>query len=278
MSLRGWLVDRLILKQPRIRRWLTRLAEGDRDRDVLLMHTAIHVNTVKEHGYVRAARLMERSSFLNDEAPVLLALSSLLPSADGLVDVGANVGIHSKILHRFSVLYPQLRFFAFEADPDTARRLAETLRDTDVRLFPCAASSQNGTLEFARGAVSHVSTRRDLTSSYQLNETFKVECRRLDDCEIEGSRLILKIDVEGQEWDVVQGAEAWFRAGRVLAVFLDGASESARIAAYLRGQGFSLFDGRTLVACAGDRLPYAILAIDLAKLNRPPFSAPPTVA
>lgn len=268
MSLRGWLIDRLLLKRPRIRRWLTRLVEGDRDLDVQLMHTAIRVNTVREHGYVRAGRMMERSSFLNDEAPVLLALASILPWADGFVDVGANVGIHSKILHRLSVLYPQLRFFAFEADPDTARRLAETLRGTGARLFPCAASDHNGTLEFARGAVSHVSTRRDLTSSYQLDETFKVEGRRLDDCGIEGRRLVLKIDVEGQEWEVVQGAAGLFAAGRVVAVFLDGASESARIAAYLRAKGFSLFEARTLIACTGDVVPYAILAIDLAQLPR----------
>ncbi len=274
MSLRGWLIDRLLLKQPRIRRLLTRLFEGDHDRDVALMHTAIHINTIREHGYVRAARLMERSSFLNDEAPVLIALASLLPAADGFVDVGANVGIHSKILHRVRALYPHLHFHAFEADPDTARRLEKTLRDTNVRLFPFAAGNRNGTLEFARGAVSHVSTRRDLTSSYQLNETFQVECRRLDACPLEGRRLILKIDVEGQEWDVVEGAQGLFDAGRVLAVFLDGASQAERIATYLRTRGFSLFEARTLTPCNGDAIPYALLAIDLAKLAALPASAP----
>jgi hypothetical protein len=48
MSLRGWLVDRLLLKRPRVRRWVTRLLEGNRDADALLLHTPVRVNTIRE--------------------------------------------------------------------------------------------------------------------------------------------------------------------------------------------------------------------------------------
>ncbi len=259
MSLRGWLVDRLLLKQPRVRRWLTRLLEGDRDTDVLLLHTPVRVNTVREHGYLRASRMIARSSFLNDEVAALLALAGLLPEADAFVDVGANVGIYAKILHRFSVLRPELRFYAFEADPDTARRLAATLAGTKVEVFAHAVGDRETELEFARGAVSHVSTRRDLVTRYQLDDTFKVRCRPLDAVGLVGRNLVLKIDVEGQELAVLHGAAGLFAAGRVRAVFLDGAADSEQVAAFLRGHGFAFYDARTLLPAAG--IPYALLAL-----------------
>lgn len=266
MSLRGWLVDRLLLKQPRVRRWLTRLLEGDRDTDVSLLHTPVHVNTIREHGYLRASRMIARSSFLNDEVSALLAIAGLLPEADAFVDVGANVGIYSKILHRFAAIHPDLRFYAFEADPDTARRLAVTLAGTKVELFAHAVGDRETELEFARGAVSHVSTRRDLATRYQLDETFKVRCRPLDAVGLVGRNLVLKIDVEGQELAVLQGAAGLFAAGRVRAVFLDGAADGAEVAAFLRRHGFDFYDARTLRPAAD--LPYALLAL------RRPFPAP----
>jgi len=260
MSFQGWLIDRLLLKRPRFRRWLTGLLEGDRDLQVQLMHTGICVNTIREHGYVRASRMMPRSSFLNDESAVLLALAALLGSADAFVDAGANVGVYTKILHRFSSMYPQLRYYAFEADPETASRLRRTLADTSATVFPVALAEREGSLEFVRGAVSHVSTRRDLATSYQTGETFTVACRRLDASDLVGKGIVLKIDVEGQEWNVLRGASGLFDANRILAVFLDGMAEPEPEAEYLRQQDFVLFDARTLKP-AETSLPYALLAV-----------------
>ena len=246
MSLQGWLIDRLILRQPRLRRWLTRLKEGDRVIDVELFHTAIHINTVREHGYLRASRISVTSSFHNDEAPVLMALAAILPFADAFIDAGANVGVYSKILHRFGALYPNLEFHAIEADPDTAVRLRETLKDTSVRIHNVALAECSGRLRFVRGAVSHVSTRESLAAACHVDDYFEVAAVRLDSLPISGQRLVIKVDVEGQEWTVLRGAENFFSAGRVLAVYVDGHKEGATIAAYLRERGFELFDGRTL--------------------------------
>lgn len=259
MSWRRYLIDRLILKRPRIRRFITRILYGDRERDVLLLHSPVRIHTIRENGYLRAARLAETSSFYNDEAPVLLALAALLPLADAFVDVGANVGIYSKLLHRFTTLYPKLEFHAFEADPETAARLAASLAGTSAQVHVVALADAPGRLRFVRGAVSHVSTRADLATRYQLAETFEVETRRLDSVSIAGRRLLLKIDVEGQELSVLHGAEAFFAANRVLAVFLDGYGQPAEIAAFLRARGFDFYDARTLQPA--DDLPYALLAI-----------------
>ena len=259
MSWRGYLIDRLILKQPRLRRWLTRLIYGNREIDIPLLHCPVRVHTIRENGYVRASRLGETSSFYHDEAPVLLALAGLLPWADTFVDCGANVGIYSKLLERFRTLYPQLEFHAFEADPDTARRLAATLAGTGAHVHGVALSDAPGRLRFVRGAVSHVSTRADLASRYQLTETFDVEAQRLDAVGLTGRRLIMKVDVEGQELAVLRGAEQLFAAERVLAVFLDGCGEAPAVAAFLRARGFEFFDARTLRRA--DDLPYALLGL-----------------
>ena len=259
MSLRGYLVDRLLLKRPRFRRWLTRLIHGDHDRDVFLLHDRVRVNTIRENGYLRAARLGVTSSFYNDEAPVLMALAGLLPWADTVIDVGANVGIYSKLLHRFTSLYPSIEFHAFEADPETAQRLAATLADTRAHVYQVAVSDANTRLRFTRGAVSHVSTRSDLATSYQFGEYFEVEARRLDSFELRGRSLILKIDVEGQELPVLIGSEGLFSQERVLAVFLDGYGDKDRVAEFLISRGFDFYDGRTLQRV--ESLPYALLAV-----------------
>ena len=43
-------IDRYFLKQPRLRRFVTRLLEGERERDVPLLGTPLRVHPIKEHG------------------------------------------------------------------------------------------------------------------------------------------------------------------------------------------------------------------------------------
>jgi FkbM family methyltransferase len=266
MSLKGWLIDRLIIRQPRLRRFVTRLKDGDRDRDVQLFHTPIRINTIREHGYLRASRLSETSSFHNDEAPVLMSLSAILPFADAFIDAGANVGVISKILHRLVALRPELEFHAIEADPLTAARLRATLNGTTVRIHNLALAEVSGRLRFVRGAVSHVSTRDTLAASCHVADNFEIDAVRLDSLPVSGRRIVIKIDVEGQEQSVLCGAEKLFADDRVLAVYLDGHKNSAAIAAFLRGHGFALFDGRTLDPTPGEPA-YSLLAVNLP-LNR----------
>jgi len=246
MSFKGWIIDRVILRNPRLRRWLTVLKDGDHDRDVLLFHTPVRINTLRENGYLRASRLSNTSSFHNDEAPVLMSLASILPFADAFVDAGANVGVISKILHRLVSLHPQLEFHAVEADPLTAARLRLTLADTSATVHNLALAQSAGRLRFVRGAVSHVSTREELAASCHTKDGFEIDSARLDSLPIKGSRIVIKIDVEGQELAVLQSAEKLLIDGRVLAVYLDGHSDSTDIATLLRSHDFTLFDGRTL--------------------------------
>ena len=240
------LIDRWFIKQPKFRRALTRLIVADRDLEVALFGTSIQINSRKEHGYLRAFRKARSTSLLNDEAGVIVSLASILEEGDTFVDVGANVGIFVATLARARYVWPTTRFYAFEANPDTYERLCKTVAGLNVDTFELALSDHDGELTFVEGAVSHVFTSVAHATTYNIpSATRKVRCARLDTIPIHGNSIILKIDVEGQEEEVLRGAETFFAKGRVKAVYLDGYN-SQEVPRMLRDWGFTFYDGRSL--------------------------------
>lgn len=241
-----YFIDRYFIKQPKLRRFVTRLLEGDRESDVELLGTTVRVNSIKEHGYLRASRIANSSALLREELPVIINLASLFCDGDTFVDCGANVGIYSLTLARMHRILPNTRFYAFEANPDTFARLSEQAQLLSVNAYNVALSDHNGSLEFVSGAVSHVFTTVENASTYSISEArVSVPCRRLDEMAIEGNSLVLKIDVEGQEKNVLDGALALFQAHRIKAVYLDGYKDKG-VEAFLRQHGFSLLNGKSL--------------------------------
>ena len=257
------LLDRYFIKQPRLRRFITRLLEGDKETEVSLLGTSLCISSLREHGYLRASRLVKSSSLLRDELAVLLSLSAILPISDAFVDVGANVGIYSKVLYRLSHLFPQISFYAFEADPDTFKRLITTVRNTAIQAQLCAISDKEEELVFIRGAVSHVTTAKAHASRYSLSDEFVVQARRLDSLGLLGSRMMIKVDVEGHELHVLQGAEKLFSQNRVLAVYLDGCSDSRGVERFLLSYDFVLLDARTMLSAPSQT--YSLLGLNRKK-------------
>lgn len=241
------LLHHLFLKRPRFRRFVTRLLEGDRELDVSLFGAQVRVHSVKEHGYLRSSRIIANSALLRDETPVILNLAALLADGDTFVDIGANVGIFSLTLARMRSLFPGLRVHAFEANPDTFRRFSVHAGPAGVDARNLAISDHEGTLEFIPGAQSNIFTTVDNASMYSLREekTVSVPCKRLDQLDLVGDALILKIDVEGQELEVLKGADGLFAARRVKAVYLDGYKDKG-VEEFLRARGFKFLEGKTL--------------------------------
>jgi len=245
------LIDRWFLKQPLVRRYLTRAIAGNRQRRVVLLAKEILVHTAREHGYFRASKLSLSCSLFRDEFPVLLHLAGLLQNGDTFLDVGANVGIFCVNIASFRTIYPNLQVYAFEPNPDTARRLLANAEPLGVKVFSFALSDHNGFLEFIDGAVSNVFTITENASSYSIGrERSLCECRRLDDLSVAGNSIVMKIDVEGQVLEVLLGAKDYFDGGRIRALCLDDYKDP-KVRDFLDRYGFHYFNGRTLEPATG---------------------------
>jgi FkbM family methyltransferase len=116
-----------------------------------------------------------------------------------IVDLGANIGLFGT--HAID-RYPVARMIAFEPDPDNARLLACCVQANGAertweRIEACAWT-HDGTLEFVtgQGAISHVAAAGEpvATTSLPALDVFP-HLRDVD---------LLKIDVEGGEWAIME--------------------------------------------------------------------------
>jgi FkbM family methyltransferase len=143
------------------------------------------------------------------EGHVRAELVSRVSAGDTCIDVGANIGVHAVALAR--AVGPTGRVVAIEADPAVADRLdANVLLNglENVRVVRAAAHATSGltlglnttppsSRSHAQGSLLRLG---HLTGSVVAVPTLKV-----DDLGLRDVRLV-KVDVEGAEWDVLQGA------------------------------------------------------------------------
>jgi FkbM family methyltransferase len=239
-------IDKYFLKKPLLRKIITRLVEGNKNFRASFFNLDIYLNSVKEHGYLRSSRLINSSAFLRDEVPVLLNLANLVEDRDTFVDVGANIGMYSVFFSHFKKLKKNIQIFAYEANPNTFKRLNINAIKYNFNCINIAISDTNKTLEFVEGAVSHVFTTVENKSTYNFNQkTVKVKSSTLCHENIPGNHIILKIDVEGQELNVLNGARKLFIQNRIKAVFIDGFT-NPEIPQFLLNFNFSLMNAQSL--------------------------------
>lgn len=240
-------IQRQVNERPRLREALTRLLRGARDRDVTLFKRKLRINTLREAGYDRAARLAGANSFLRDETLVVQRISMMLGPRTTFVDIGANVGIFSAVIADAGQLFEDFGVVAFEANPDTFARLSVNAERFGFAAHNVALAAEAGEIEFVEGAVSGVSTAKTHAGAAHIaGRGFRVDSRRLDSFALSG-RLVIKIDVEGMELAVLQGARELFEAGRVAAVYLDDFADRPAVIDLLEGYGFDLFAPRRLM-------------------------------
>lgn len=177
-----------------------------------------------EPALVRAKRALDsrevKRNRRDDENLRLLMAATLDPGASG-IDVGANVG---DVLAALVEVAPAGRHVAFEPVPALAAALRRRFPRVDVR--DVALSDREGDVEFAvvRDQPSRSGLRAPAGSSGGV-DLVSVRMRRLDDALPDGLEpRFLKIDVEGAERQVLEGAAETIRAHRpVIALEFDPA-------------------------------------------------------
>ncbi|HEY6207238.1 MAG TPA: FkbM family methyltransferase [Chthoniobacterales bacterium] len=250
----------LAFKYPRFRAALTRLLIPSRNIDIQLFGAHLHINTRDEIGLWRAAQMADDNVIFRDEVATLLNLSLLLQPGDTFVDVGANVGLYTSVLSRFRIVFPEMKFIAIEPNPETAGRLRKSIGHAMV--LEMGISDRSASLPFSPGVTSGVFK---VVNPDAAANAVNIRCERLDALPLNGSDLVVKIDVEEHEWPVLQGAAGLFDNKRIQVIYLDGYSDN-RVPGFLRDRGFTLFDGRTLTRCDAD-MPQSLLGVHETRLS-----------
>lgn len=209
------------------------------------------LRTVRRWYYPRLVR-----KFPEERWPWSEAVHRLVRPGDQVVDAGANVGYVSSILSR--MVGPDGRVLAFEAFPSTAELLHHNIRCSgleNVKVFPFGLSARSGTASmfvprYAWGGENFYESSivDDAgTPGRPDGEAVQVPLEPLDSVlQKENVRpSFIKIDVEGHELDVLQGALGTLAACRpALLVEVNGDPDAEggkpeQVFALLRDQGYS---------------------------------------
>jgi FkbM family methyltransferase len=158
----------------------------------------------------------------NDDNNLKLLLSFGLRRDSNCLDVGANQGL---FLREFRRVAPEGRHVAYEPVPHLAAKLAEDYPEMDIRQR--ALSNWNGRSTFVHVVDPDMEGFSGLTESWVQREvrteSITVTTERLDDTLPEGWLPdFVKIDVEGAEQLVLEGAMRTFQVAKPTIAFEHG--------------------------------------------------------
>jgi FkbM family methyltransferase len=186
-----------------------------------------------------------------------------------VIDVGANKGQFSSFA---GVCWPRAKIVAFEPLPQAARRYRRVMGSRST-LYTCALGAAAGKVDL------HVASRADSSSLLALGEeqktlfgmneigTIPVEVARLDsvfDGAVKAPAL-LKIDVQGYEYDVLRGlgnlAEAvdWIYVETSFVELYEGQRLHADVAALLAGLGYEQAGEHNVTSEGGRKIQADVL-------------------
>ena len=214
-------------------------------------HVEPHVTMRLDPADLVSEIILERGSW---EPESWHAVAQHLAPGATFVDVGAHIGYYS--LMAAPIVGPAGRVIAIEPNPQTLPKLRDNLRASGanvVSVEPFACSNAEATLELfaAPGFNTGESSlsRANASQDGPAVAAYRVRARPLDDilAEARVSRVdAIKIDVEGAEMSVLQGARATLDRYHpmILVELIDrqlqamGAS-SAAVRSFLQARGYA---------------------------------------
>lgn len=197
-----------------LERWATRASKGKALFDGRLRGFRSRITPQVSILLPRAAHAHYWSG-IHEDAVSLAFLCDSLPADGVFCDVGANIGVYLSAIH--ALKGSKLKSIGFEPIPSTIALLQQTLELNGVsaRIEPVALSSREGELlltAYARG-MNNFWLKGDTGG----RPSIAVHTRRLDDWISEHPDLepdAIKIDVEGHELEVLEGATGFLARKR----------------------------------------------------------------
>jgi FkbM family methyltransferase len=160
------------------------------------------------------------------------------------VDVGANLGY-------YSVLWCQARAgnhcIAIEASPRNVKLLTENILQNNLTdactILPVAASNCSGTVSFDQGPITQTGWGGISPGVDSGARLIRVEARSLDEMlSTMPTARLMKIDVEGAEALVIEGAAALLRAKKIGEVWFEDNKDRRKMLGIDLNRILSVFD------------------------------------
>lgn len=149
------------------------------------------------------------------ELPLSRDMRTLARRGGALIDVGANLGYFTLL---WAAANPANRVFAFEASPRNVELLTRNVErngfDRQVRVIPCAAGREVGSLAFDPGPADQTGW-----GGFAASGPITVDVVRVDQAaQYPPEVTLLKVDVEGADAWALMGCERLLRDRRVMQV------------------------------------------------------------
>lgn len=163
-------------------------------------------------------------------APLFLAINQVLQPRS-FWDVGANIGFFSWLLMSHN---NNLQVALFEPDPENAKLIRETIAQSNlknVQLFDTAVSDEVGEAQFAIDSITSATGSLEVSNQnpafikrhYGVNPEFKIVKTVTLNYMLEQGKIsppdFIKIDVEGAEKKVIDGANELIKTYRPVLIF-----------------------------------------------------------
>ena len=137
------------------------------------------------------------------ESHIVTLFREIFPMGRNVVDVGANLGLHTIALAKLATRGE--RVFAFEPHPDIFPLLAENCRPhPQITCFNNAASDQPATL-YMRSVLAATNAGSARVTGDNADDAHPVEAVTIDSLDLPDVGL-MKIDIEGHEMAAIAGA------------------------------------------------------------------------